>query len=146
MIDLLDQAYIAESLIDGTKIKVVVSPKDGLAIYQDDEKIAGIGEVGGEYGLVSQFLTSSPDADFYARVGDVDVGGVDYTGILGFLKSYSETTPVLYMTANYDAPTDHLKSKINMVGSVFQSDVYSTSEEFRLYSMSSFLSEFACLL
>jgi hypothetical protein len=138
LIDLLDTGYIVETSINEDTIRVSVDPKNGFIIYKNGDMIAGIAEVGGEYGLISQFLTSSPDADFYARVGDVTVGAQDYTGFLGFLKSYSEIDPVLYITAAYDSPTNHLESQINLVGTVIESDVYTSSEEFTVHPVSNF--------
>ncbi len=103
LLDLLDSGYVVEKRIDGSLIKISIDPKGGIVISQDGSQIAGLVEVGGEWGLLSQFLTSSPDADFYASVGDVTVGSLTYKGILGFLNSHSTTSPIFTITSSKDA-------------------------------------------
>jgi hypothetical protein len=48
--------------------------------------------------MIAQTLTNSADADFYAKVGDVTVDGRVQTGIVGYLKSVSETVPMFSIT------------------------------------------------
>jgi len=51
--------------------------------------------------FIAGTLSNGVDADFYTKTGDVVIDGNTYTGILGFLKSFSETTPIFSLTTRY---------------------------------------------
>jgi hypothetical protein len=64
--------------------------------------------------MIAQTLTNSADADFYATIGDIDIDGSTFTGILGYLKSFSTTVPIFKLVAQHDDYHETTKLHISL--------------------------------
>lgn len=91
LIELLDKGYSTSLTINGKKILIEISPAVGIQITSDGTKVFGIDNSGN---LFSSRISDSENPEFSASIGSEVVGGKTYRGIFGFLKDYSETTPI----------------------------------------------------
>lgn len=59
--------------------------------------------------MIAQTVTNSPTADFYMISGDETIDAVSYSGVFGYIKSYSEAIPFFKILGKYTdgTPNSH---------------------------------------
>jgi len=80
--------------------------------------------------MIAQTLTNSPTADFYAVTGDVTISGHTEKGILGYLKSYSESVPLFSLTCYRNAGTGLNYATLKLAGMIFQGISYDSGGKY----------------
>ena len=78
LIDLLDTGYVVELVIEGKKIRIELTPKKGLAFYQDGVYRGGIELVNSILTIATDILKSPTDSSAYMRFITEIIGGISY--------------------------------------------------------------------
>lgn len=98
LIDLLDTGYSTEANIAGKKVKVNISPKEGISITVDGVKTTGI-DASGNFYAARIANGNSPETSF-AIIGDLNGGGGSSISLFdieqqpGFIFQVSETVDI----------------------------------------------------
>ena len=80
--------------------------------------------------LMAGILTNNASSDFYLVPGDVTIGGRVERGILGYLRSYSTTTPLFSLTCNRTTSLNLSYVTLKMAGMIFQGIAYDSGSKF----------------
>lgn len=93
LLKLLDEGYLVKGVLDGRKMKIVVDTKEGIAFYDDNDKIGGLAVINDKLTLTVNTIASAYDVTNYIDFDPAYLWGGQTFSAMRFWTDDAAATP-----------------------------------------------------